>query len=115
MKVLKHAGDYLEKKARLNRNRSISLIIVGFAGFPYAFLSASFLLFIPSFIVLMIGVSFLDNYSNYKRGIEGENVVVKSLSALDDSYYLINDVKFPKSYGNIDHVVLGPNGIFVIE
>lgn len=28
---------------------------------------------------------------------------------------MINDIKLPDSQGNIDHIVLGPNGIFVIE
>lgn len=115
MKVLKDSGSYLERKAKSNRNTSISCIAVGLAGFLCAYLLATSLVVFPSFIVLVIGVSFLGNYSRYKSGIEGENTVVKFLSALDDNYYLINDVKLPESYGNIDHIVLGPNGIFVIE
>ncbi len=42
-------------------------------------------------------------------------MVENALKQLSDEYYLINDIKFSDSYGNIDHVVLGPNGIFVIE
>lgn len=53
--------ENLEKKAKLNRNRSISHIIVGLAVFPYAFLSASFFIGIASFIALSIGISFLDS------------------------------------------------------
>jgi hypothetical protein len=52
---------------------------------------------------------------SYKRGIEGEKQVINTLATLDDQYYLINDVKFPNDIGNIDHVVLGPNGIFAVE
>jgi hypothetical protein len=58
-------------------------------------------------------------YRNIKRGIEGEKRVTKSLeSRLSDNYYLINDVLYVNERGykeNIDHVVLGHNGIFVIE
>jgi NIMA (never in mitosis gene a)-related kinase len=52
-------------------------------------------------------------------GIEGENRVTQVLkSRLDDGYYLVNDVLYINDRGNtenIDHVVLGPNGIFAIE
>jgi hypothetical protein len=41
--------------------------------------------------------------------------VTQILSALDDNYVLINDAMFSDGYGNIDHIVLAPNGIFVIE
>ena len=39
-------------------------------------------------------------------------------SRLNDEYYLINDVLYTNDRGNkenIDHIVLGPNGIFAIE
>lgn len=38
-----------------------------------------------------------------------------ALQKLNDSYYLLNDVVLYPKAGNIDHLVLGPNGIFVIE
>jgi len=47
--------------------------------------------------------------------LQGEILVVQALQDLDDNYFLINDIKLHDSYGNIDHIVLGPNGIFVIE
>ena len=34
---------------------------------------------------------------------------------MDNQYALINDVSFQDGSGNIDHVVLGPTGIFAIE
>ena len=45
----------------------------------------------------------------------GEKVVADSLDTLPQDYFVFNDVNLPKSQGNIDHVVVGPNGIFVIE
>ena len=38
-----------------------------------------------------------------------------ALQKLNDSYYLLNDVVLYPKVGNIDHLVLGPNGLFVIE
>ena len=62
-----------------------------------------------------------ENYKNsgfIKRGREGEIRNSDRLErGLDDDYYIINDVDlaFGKKKSQIDHIVLGPNGIFVIE
>jgi hypothetical protein len=49
-------------------------------------------------------------------GLDGERLVTKKLrSALSGQFYLINDIKPPGTYTNIDHVLLSPKGIFVIE
>lgn len=40
---------------------------------------------------------------------------IDKLKTLSDDYYLINDVLLGEAYGNIDHIVLGPNGLFTIE
>ncbi|RLJ02038.1 MAG: hypothetical protein DRP10_02525 [Candidatus Aenigmatarchaeota archaeon] len=115
MRILKHGGKYLENKAKLNRNTSIPLLIISFGGLLYSFLSLNFSLIYLFIIILIIGDLFFKNYSNYKGGLEAENLVTRSLYSLSNDYYLINDIKLKDSYGNIDHIVLGPNGIFVIE
>lgn len=51
----------------------------------------------------------------WSSGAEGEEKVAKYLAHLNESYYVIHDVVLPRMKGNIDHVVLGPNGVFVIE
>ena len=66
-------------------------------------------------ISLLIGGLFLYKYFNYHKGSLGEQKTRDTLQNLPDSYSLINDLKLPNSYGNIDHIVLGGNGIFVIE
>ncbi|MDD2777648.1 MAG: nuclease-related domain-containing protein [Methanocellales archaeon] len=45
----------------------------------------------------------------------GETLVEEYLKELNDNYYLINDIMLPERYGNIDHILFCPNGIFVIE
>lgn len=58
-------------------------------------------------------------YRNTKQGMEGEKRVIEFLkSKLNGNYFLINDVVYVNDNGkkvNIDHIVLGPNGIFAIE
>ncbi len=115
MKVLKESGTYLENKARLNRNIAIIFFIIGGGGLLYSFITVGFWLIYIFTIILGIGGFFLKNYANYSSGLEGEKLVAKYLQNLNDGYYLINDVKLPNSYGNIDHIILCQNGIFVIE
>lgn len=115
MKVLKESGSYLQEKANLNRNLSIPLILIGLYGLIYSFVSFNFGLIYLFIISLVVGGYFLKNYSNYKDGLSAENFVTEYLRNLNDNYFLINDIKLPDTRGNIDHVVLGPNGIFVIE
>jgi len=56
-------------------------------------------------------------HCGYQRGFEGEKEVTKVLSStLSDDYFLINDVQLVAGKrSNIDHIVLGPTGIFVLE
>ena len=62
----------------------------------------------------MIFYGFNKNKS-WSKGIKGESIVAGYLNQLPKDYFVFNDIKFPGSYGNLDHVVIGHNGIFVIE
>lgn len=56
-------------------------------------------------------------YGTYEKGIIGERKVTKTLSAsLNNEFSLFDDVNLENMKGgNIDHVVVGPTGIFAIE
>jgi hypothetical protein len=47
------------------------------------------------------------------RGAEAEEKVAIRLNALPDGYYGFHDISF--SGFNVDHIVVGPGGIFVVE
>lgn len=52
----------------------------------------------------------------WRRGAEGERVVADLLeSELPDGYHVFNDVRFPGRTANIDHLVVGPTGVFVLN
>jgi hypothetical protein len=50
-----------------------------------------------------------------RAGLRGQRLLPQVLVALDDSYYLINNLKLPGRADDIDHVVVGSNGIFALE
>lgn len=107
MKILRKGGEYARERARYRLLFGISFVILSYA--------SSFLIGALSAIPFFVGIYFLNEYNNWRKGIKGEEKVIKTLSKLEDNYYLINDVKLPESYGNIDHILIGPNGVFVIE
>ncbi len=48
-------------------------------------------------------------------GLEGQKELVRTLSVLDDSYYLVNNLGLPGRGDDVDHLVVGPNGVFALE
>ncbi len=56
-----------------------------------------------------------DQWEHWFLGKRGELRVTQSLSKLPDNYVLLNDLVLPSGRGNVDHLVIGPNGLFVIE
>ena len=52
---------------------------------------------------------------NVRKGRLGERLVVDLLCGLPDDYWLVNDVTLGLARGNVDHVLIGPCGVVVIE
>lgn len=53
------------------------------------------------------------NRRKWQRGADGESVVGKLIAKFPDTYYVINDIN--TGAGNLDHVVVGPTGVFVLD
>ena len=125
MRKMKGSGSYLKNQVRKN------LAIATFCFFLFCLiisavaLSAVFAWTSIIFEVVGLLVSFpalgafyyyLRRYRIYKGGWAGEQQVSKLLSrSLSDEYLLLNDIHLRNSGGDIDHIVLGPNGVFVLE
>jgi hypothetical protein len=74
---------------------------------------------------ILVGMKWLEFYTDVKdrqlrkgirqakRGAQGEDTVAALLETLPDDYYVYHDIN--KVAGDIDHIVVGPTGIFVIE
>ena len=54
------------------------------------------------------------NRMNWRKGAPGEYEVGAELERLPDDYLVFNDVS-TQEFGNFDHIVIGPKGIFAIE
>ena len=106
--------SYAEQKSSEYDSIIIFGAILGLIGLIGFFIISYLFIF-----VLALGVRLLlygyNKKENWNKGIRGEQIVANYLNKLPNDYSIFNDVKFPGSYGNLDHVVIGPNGIFVIE
>jgi hypothetical protein len=104
---------YAEKMSSQYNNMVIIGAIVGLIGI------IGFIVTPLSIIILLIGTGLLfygyNKGKSWNKGIKRESIVAEHLNQLPKDYFIFNDVKFPGSYGNLDHIVIGPNGIYVIE
>jgi hypothetical protein len=52
----------------------------------------------------------------WQRGAHGEQQTARLLDRLtDDGYLVFHDLAMPDSPANLDHLVIGPSGVFVID
>ena len=52
----------------------------------------------------------------WRKGEEGERIIASVLeSELPNEFHVFNDVRFPGRTANIDHLVVGPSGVFVLD
>jgi len=77
---------------------------------PYASLG---LVMIP--VSYILGLYAYRNYIIWRSGPQGEERVGEELQKLSDDYVMVHNAVIPPSTGDIDYIVVGPSGIFVIE
>lgn len=128
MNVLKKSGNRLRKNASISLIIAIVLLValltLGLTTDPYLPIAVNwgqytniYTLFI---LVLAFGaVRFYRRYQHYRQGFQGESRVSNYLNSnLGEETFLIDDLVYINDKGhkeNIDHIVLSPNGIFVLE
>ena len=125
MRKIKGSGSYLKNQTRKNLAKAaLSIALFGLIFFPislHALFTLSLGIFeeaglVFSLVPLAAFYFYLRKYRIYNGGWQGEKSVAKLLSkTLSNDYYLINNVYLHDGGGDIDHIVLGPNGVFVLE
>ena len=126
MRVLRKPGSHLRNQTW--KNLAAAILCIAIFGVILLFVASQVLYFrlslgtheavllLVSLVPLAAFYFYMGRYHVYSGGFEGEKRVAKSLtSSLGNDYYLINSMTFANSHGDIDHIVLGPNGVFVIE
>jgi Nuclease-related domain len=116
MKVLRTGGQFADRHIRHHGRRAI-WYFVGFVAVCAVFFFVSYEVVALLGLLLAFGhfAAAYDRWENWFLGKRGELAVTRALSALPGEYVLLNDVMLPNRRGNVDHFLIGPNGLFVIE
>lgn len=105
--------SYADKN--ISHFNNIALIGIGIAIIGLIGVLISFFSLIIVFLAIAIFSYGNTEKNKWIKGIKGEKLVRDYLKQLPQDYYVFHDVEFSESYGDLDHVILGPKGIFVIE
>jgi hypothetical protein len=125
MIIKKETGSYLKHKSRtylmiavIYSALILLLFITSIKSLPF-YIDArnnefSFGAYTMLFLVLII-IS-VKEYRKYNNGFYEEKRVTSYLTnQFNDDYYLIHDTSALDTYGNIDYIILAPNGLFTLE
>ena len=125
MRKIKGSSSYLKNQVRKNLAKAALAALIFAAVFAlliYRILSTLQvgILEEAGLVFLLVPLAafyfYLRKYHIYSGGLQGEKQVAKILtSTLNDDYYLLNDLYLRDGGGDIDHIVLGPNGVFILE
>lgn len=134
-KVLGESGRYVSQEAANNSRRIMLTVILAVAALALieGFVLASFIpaQLIPAWLRLLIFIAILPaiwllykgpkkkldaldkKRADMRRGAAGEIHVGNILVDFPNDFCVINDLTTPS--GNLDHVVVGPTGVFVLD
>jgi hypothetical protein len=134
-KVLGESGRYTSQEAVKSRRRTVILVcvIIALLGVITGLIFSSFIPFglLPwwfrSVVLIgaLVGMLFLTRWGDLKldtlqkkrdamlRGAAGEIQVSSTLANFPDEFCVINGLTTP--FGDLDHVVVGPTGVFVLD
>ena len=116
MRILRNGGEFIDGQIRSRGKKALW-------AFGGCIVVCAVFFFVSQGLAGLIGIAamfwlFCDTYDKWETwylGMRGELAVTKALQSLPDEYALLNDLMLPGAHGNIDHFLIGPNGLFVIE
>lgn len=133
-KFIGTAGKYMKEKALNHRlNAILELFIVSAAGMfflgwfsGYVWGSRTLLGGVLAIVAFVVAIPAFKAFGRQfdkqlrlsraeENGADGERDFVKYLKDLPDTYTVVSDLDFADSYGNIDHLIIGPTGVFAID
>ena len=120
-------GEFLEERSIKGRlNGIIALFgVTCISMFVLGYLTAlrSPWIILVAVVVVVVAGKAIDRLSEKQlrrikadeAGASGERDIIPALKHLPDTYTVVCDLAFADSYGNIDHLVIGPTGVFAVD
>ena len=114
--AMKVSGQLSHRRGRFYFATSLGLLVIVM---PAIVVSDSFglqaLSFFGAATSLMVFKASFRRWVRWLLGRKGTCAVAEALKSLPDDYIVLNDIVLPDSKGNVDYLLIGPNGIFSIE
>ena len=81
------------------------------------------LVIVAVFLTVFLSRRYITRYTDgmlnagiaFRKGGEGEALTADAVSDLPNTYSVFHDLTHPSIGGNIDHIVVGPTGVFALE
>jgi len=116
MRVLRKGGQFADSRIRFYLWESFGLLVLAITALAlsHSFRQPAVGFFAVAAIVILFKAS-IRRWVRWFLGRKGESAVTETLKSLPDDYVVLNDIVLPDRKGNVDHMLIGPNGVFVIE
>ncbi len=116
MLMLRQGGKFTDQQIRKYlKSASFWFALAVVAVFATRYIAVPFVGLFATVFALAVFKKKFDRWGNWFVGKRGELAVTEALKGLPNDYVLLNDLMLPDGRGNVDHLVMGPNGLFVIE
>jgi hypothetical protein len=116
MLMLRKGGQFTDRQIhKYLRNALLCFGLAIVAVFAIRYIQIPFVGLGISIIAVGLFKKNINRWGNWFVGKAGELAVAEALKDLPNDYVLLNDLMLPDGKGNVDHLIMGPNGLFVIE
>jgi hypothetical protein len=116
MLMFRQGGQFTDRQIHKYLNKALLSFGVAILGVVIShYLEVPFVGLFATVLVVAIFKANFKRWGNWSVGKQGELAVSEALKDLPNDYVLLNDLMLPDGRGNVDHLVMGPNGLFVIE
>jgi Nuclease-related domain len=116
MLMLRTGGQFTDHQIRKHlKNALLCFAIAVVAILAMRYIQLPFVGLITTVLGIALFKANFTRWSNWSVGKRGEMAISDALGSLSDDYIVLNDLMLPDGKGNVDHLVMGPNGLFAIE
>ena len=116
MLMLRNGGKFTDQQIRKYLMKALLCFAIAvFAIFVTRYIQLPLVGLITTVLAITLFKANFTRWSNWSVGKRGEMAISDALRSLSNDYIVLNDLMLPAGKGNVDHLVMGPNGLFVIE
>jgi len=116
MLMLRNGGKFTDQQIRKYLKKALFCFAIAVVGiFAMRYIQIPLIGLITTMLAITLFKANFTRWGNWFVGKRGEMAISDALGSLSDDYIVLNDLMLPDGKGNVDHLVMGPNGLFAIE